>query len=264
VGYCLLIGFLAGSAIAAFRDASAPLWRKLSGCAMIALAIVGGLYGFLTVMRNRDWRSRAALDAADLSAHPRSCKLLAQMGHSALERREPDVALDFAKRALAVHPGFASAWRISGLARWQQDDKDGALLDLKRSFELGGANDEQANVVVTDAFASRGDYRQAIGLLRRLVDINPLAATAHNNLAWYLITAEPADLRDPQAARTHAEQAVRLRPEEPEFLDTYVSVLMALDRKDEATRALRDRLPQIPETEPRRADLVKRLSELEH
>jgi tetratricopeptide (TPR) repeat protein len=93
------------------------------------------------------------------------------------------------------------------------------------------------------------------------VQNHPKAAAPRNNLAWYLLTAQPPDLRDLQSALQLAQQAVDLEPGAGDFLDTYAAVLEGLGRHAEAQRAIKDGLARIPPNDPARAELLCKLQE---
>lgn len=71
---------------------------------------------------------------------------------------------------------------------------------------------------------------EAVRTYERALATNDRLPLAQNNLAWALATG----LDRPADALAHARRAVELRPEEPEFHDTLVEVLLRLGREDEA------------------------------
>jgi serine/threonine protein kinase/WD40 repeat protein len=64
-----------------------------------------------------------------------------------------------------------------------------------------------------------GKIGEAIGMLRRAVDVSPNLAEIRNNLAWLLVTA-PGPLRNPGEALEHARRAVELAPGQGIYLNT--------------------------------------------
>jgi Tfp pilus assembly protein PilF len=63
------------------------------------------------------------------------------------------------------------------------------------------------------------DHAQALRLLRQAVQAYPDHATAHEALAWYLLTG-PTPIRHPPTALRHAQRAVELQGDRAAFLNT--------------------------------------------
>ncbi len=68
--------------------------------------------------------------------------------------------------------------------------------------------------------------------------------------------------RDLSAALRYAEEAIALSPGQGDFIDTYVTVLLELDRRSEAARALQRLLPTIHSNDPYRSPLADKLEQL--
>ena len=171
-------------------------------------------------------------------------------------------AVEDAEKAIAILPEYGTAWCVMGLAQWQLGETDQALTSFDRFFRLGGLRHAQAPMAVAAILQSRGDYRGAIELLEKAAVANPDAAIVRNNLAWYLLTAEPVELRDAAAASAYARSAVELAPGQGDIIDTYISALAALGRHAEAAHELERLLPTVADADPYRAALSERLAEL--
>ena len=259
VGVCMLAGLVVWAGIQHVQGA-VPARRRLAAGGLLMAAVVAWCGGAAwTVVRNRDFALGADLNAADLRTNPRSARLWCSVAADALNGRRYGAALEHAQRAVEIVPEYARAWRIAGLAHWGLQEPDPAL---RRSIELGAPDDENVVIVVANILKSRGDYRAAIELLEACVARRPESATALNNLAWYLITAEPARLRDPERALPYAERAARLNPTAGDILDTQVAVLLALGRREEARRILTEGLRRIAPDDPYRAGLLEKAKEL--
>ena len=262
VGVCMLAGLVVWAGIQHVQGA-VPARRRLAAGGLLMAAVVAWCGGAAwTVVRNRDFALGADLNAADLRTNPRSARLWCSVAADALNGRRYGAALEHAQRAVEIVPEYARAWRIAGLAHWGLQEPDPALGCLRRSIELGAPDDENVVIVVANILKSRGDYRAAIELLEACVARRPESATALNNLAWYLITAEPARLRDPERALPYAERAARLNPTAGDILDTQVAVLLALGRREEARRILTEGLRRIAPDDPYRAGLLEKAKEL--
>lgn len=259
-GFCMLVGMWSGAAIRTLPVAARRWHSTLAAVGLIAVAAIGICYSARTVRRNLDFRSETILNANDLRANPDSSRLWAAVAGNALDAGDYEAAIRHATRATEIYPESPTAWRILGLAQLGAHNPDQALAFLLKSVSHGGADSEVAVVAIAQILKARGSYADAIAILEEFVASHEHAPVARNSLAWYLITAEPVELRDPRRALPHAERAVALEPTAGDFLDTYVSVLLALGRTEDATRVLRERLPGIPEDDPYRAELLERLN----
>ncbi len=264
-GFCLLVGGVAASWLQPAqeqRGTTGGRRRALAWSSWGILTVVAGVYAGLTVDRNRAWQSREGLDATDVKTQPRSCRLLSSTATDAVYAEDFVSARAYAERAIAIYPDQPGPWKVLGAVYWHEGSAERALRCLQKCFDHGGAGDEAAVVLATTIMNAMGDGAQAIRVLRQLVEQYPLAATALNNLAWCLLTAEPPELRDPQAALRYAETALRLRPRQGGIIDTCVAALLALQRRDEARALLERSLPHVPPDDPSRPDLETRLKEL--
>jgi tetratricopeptide (TPR) repeat protein len=137
-------------------------------------------------------------------------------------------------------------------------NQSGAALEaLLKSVEYGGGHDETVHVAIGQALRMKGDYRAAIEWLEAHAPLDRNAATVRNNLAWYLLTADPPELRDPARACRYAAEAVEIEPAAADLLDTYLAALHAAGRGAEAAAVLERRLPRIEGTAAREALLRK-------
>ena len=84
-------------------------------------------------------------------------------------------------------------------------------------------------------------HRQAIAGYRLRLEKNPNDVSACNNLAWKYLTA-PEPLRDPKAALTLAEKAVKLQPRNLEAANTLGLAYLRARRYREAVAVLRPNL----------------------
>ncbi|MEW6251081.1 MAG: tetratricopeptide repeat protein [Planctomycetota bacterium] len=263
-GFCMLAGwlFVRGArrlaGVTARRRAAAWGLRAALGAAVLIACSAA------TVVRNRDFRDNATLSAADVRTQPLSARLWRAMAGAAVSNRRFDAAVGYAAHAQAIYAEDPETWLTAAFAHWGRRDADAALACIQRSGQYGGAASEQLALLAGEILIVRGDYARAIAVLRRLVTKWPAnaTATAYNNLAWYLLTAEPVELRNPAEALEYARRAVALEPQAGDVLDTYVSALLALGRGAEARRVLDEALPRIPPTDAHRAGLVRKRAEL--
>lgn len=275
-GFCLLVGLGASAAWIAVRSPSArgsstpeapqpsltATRRVAAGAALIALAGAFVAGPVATVGRNRDWRSDAVLNAADLRAQPRSARLWTAVATDALNARQFQAAIAHAAQARTIDPTYPTPLRVAGLAHWQLAQVNDAFEALTTYERLGGERDEPLAVALADLYQARHETAAALKILRDFVHAQPRAAHARNNLAWLLLTAEPADLRDPAQAVIFARQAVALAPGAGDYVDTYIEALLTADRRAEARRELDRLIPTLSPRDPYRESLVKKRAAL--
>jgi hypothetical protein len=80
-------------------------------------------------------------------------------------------------------------------------------------------------------------YPEAIAELRRACDLDPFDPALLNSLAWIYATASPPS-RNPREARSLAEQAVRLEPNNTDYLDTLAEACYVSGRPADALAAI--------------------------
>lgn len=260
-GWCFLIVLGAAALVRQTRAASGGVARAGTGAVLVGLVAVGGLYGWLTVARNRVYSSAQTLNATDLATYPRSARLLTSVAADALKAGDLARAAELAQRAIAVTPDFSESWRVAGMALYGLGQPDQALAHLDQSFRLGSL-DEPALVAACNIMAARGDYARVLPILEGFVRESPLAVDARNALAWHLVTAQPSALRNPRRALEHMQSVLRQAPHVPEYLDTYVEVLLALGQRAEAMTTLEHWLGRAPAELPGREKLAARLAAL--
>jgi len=262
VGYCLFVGLTVEWVLKHVCQQGGRTRPIPAAILMLVLATVGAWYLYLTVNRNRDWRSGPALNAADLQTHPHASRLWWSVAGDTLNAGRFTETIKHAERAIEIYPHSSDAWSLAGLGYWRVGNADRALECLNRSFELGGLGVENAVVAAANVYKTRGGFGKAISLLSEHVAEKPTSATALNNLALYLVIAEPDSLRDPHGALPYIKAAHRMQPDQGDIVDTYLSVLLALDRKEEAIELLRRSLPIISPTDPCHRELASKLDQL--
>jgi len=275
IGFCMLAGLLLAAAVARWRTWQRPRadwpWRRrvlgdpggLVAAVWLVVFVVGvAWFGWLTVRRNRLWRTSGALVEHDFAIQPRSCRLLGAMARIRAGRGDPDGALELCKRALKIAPRFSRTWWTAAYAYRQKGINDEAFNCVRNALLLGAGGNPAAVGLAAELYVERGDYATAIRLLEKLLQYQPTSWEAQNNLASYLIEAKPPELRDPERALEHARMARKLNPHGAAPLETLVAVLVALGRREEALRTLTQALPDIRPDDPFRPLLEKHLRSL--
>lgn len=157
---------------------------------------------------------------------------------TAAVERHPD---DFALRLAAGHH-LAGAGRVEKArthleaARELEPESPWPLVALGRASRIAGEY-AAAREACDAALALDPDFYPAhrvlshvaqlapsealeIASYREMLRLDPDDATGHNNLAWILATAADEELWEPERAVHHAEEALRLEPDEAAFVNT--------------------------------------------
>lgn len=92
-------------------------------------------------------------------------------------------------------------------------------------------------------YASEWRNQRARELYERAVALEPSSPHAHNNFAWLLVQTE----QDPEVAVEQAEAALKLRPDQAEYLDTLAAAYCQVGRYREAREALGAAIELEPE-----------------
>jgi hypothetical protein len=88
-------------------------------------------------------------------------------------------------------------------------------------------------------YHKRGDLRETIKLYERVLSLDDSQPIALNNLAWILVTANEAEMRDKKRALALAQKAVALE-RSPVFLDTLAEALYANGFAAEAVETIKE------------------------
>ncbi len=272
-GFCLALG-------AGLRGGGSRGFVRGRGGLAVLLVLAGSVW---TVVRNRDFVSNVVLNARDVQTQPRSARLWTAFAADALNAGDYRAALERVGHATAITSADLRAWRVAARAHWSLGDDAAALQAVERASAVAGLTDLAVVVIAGDIYSRRAEYGRAIGILESYVrgevvgsagtpepdadvraarDLLPDAPAIYNNLAWYLLTATPVELRDPARALGYAARALELDPNAGDVLDTYVSALLSLGRRADARRMLEERLPRLSRDDPQRAGLERRLREL--
>ncbi len=141
-----------------------------------------------------------------LAVDPNFSEAVADLAWGYYTRRERDIALEYAQKAIALDPMSGSAFSLLAVSLEQYHaHQDETRAAYERAAELS-PNDpdvliEYASFLVEEV----GDNPKAIRIGKRTVAIDPSNASFHGRLGYILLNAG-----DVRAAATHLREAIRL------------------------------------------------------
>ena len=150
-------------------------------------------------------------------------------------------AIALCEHALGLQPEHAGALQLLGFWRLQQARWAEAIDLCHAARQAGGDNPELLNNLAT-AYYRSGDLRRAANALTTALKSDPDHADTHLNLASLLL-----EVRQPAAARAHAERALAISPRRYESLLGMGLLCRAEDRFGEALRWLAEAESVAPE-----------------
>ena len=215
---------------------------KWTGTALVCAFIL--MLAILTFLRGRIWRDDLTFFREMVQASPASHKGHGSLGIAYLERGEMDAAIrelreaarlepgsaislhnlasalirrgDFSEaaghleRVLEIDPGFVEAHYHRALIKARQEKVEEAVQGLRRSLDLN-PNFIPSHLLLGALYRVRGEPDAAAKEFRAVLRLAPANAKAHLNLAEVLLK----DRGDCNGARTHFQQLLRLRPDDP-------------------------------------------------
>jgi Flp pilus assembly protein TadD len=149
-----------------------------------------------------------------LEREPNNGLMLANLATIELQEDKLAAAEQHITTALAQSPNDAYNLATLGYLKLRQEKYDEALNVLSRAAERDPKNPEIQNYLGV-TLSHQGQRMQAEAALRKAIQINPLYAPAHNNLAVIYLTQKPPS---PLLARWHYQKAVADgQPRNPDF-----------------------------------------------
>ncbi len=136
---------------------------------------------------------------------------------------------------------YAVAAEKAGRFEWLGEALDDSMLHARRALALG-YHDENIYKHLSEVYARKTAYPQAIRALDTALRLNPLRDDMANNLAYYL--TESGTRLDEAIAL--ARGAVTRTPQDPTYLDTLGWALVRAGRMAEARAALGKALRLLP------------------
>jgi protein O-mannosyl-transferase len=198
-GFCLLVALL--------WVALEKRYKRLSWT-MLALVLL--VFAGRTFARNRDWKDNFTLYSAAVSAVPQSAKMHANLGGELLQRNQLEAAANEFQTALRIYPPYPEAMEFYGLVQSRLGQNQQARQTLEKSLTLIGKDNINYSftaVNLAGVLMELGANDQALKLLDDVIATTPDYSRAWSNRAVIHLQSG-----DRSAARSDAEQALRLDP----------------------------------------------------
>jgi protein O-mannosyl-transferase len=202
-GFCLLI---------------ALLWiffeQRSRRAAWAVLTVVLLLLAGRSVARNRDWRDNYSLFKAGVQAVPGSAKMHAGLGEQYAERDELDAARRELEMALRIFPDYPQTMGVLAVVESRQGHDQKSIELFEKELAMTPKTDHDYDLVLV-GFAAQlikaNQNDRALEMLNEVVQTSPGNPRAWANRA--VILYQRGQL---QAARSDAERALQLEPNNPQ------------------------------------------------
>ena len=156
-----------------------PLHRRRAvALAVAVVACVAVALGFLTVLRNRDYRSDLAISDDTVRKRPDNARAYVNRGNAYAARGNSDRALADFSRAIELNPGLAEAYNNRGSLYRRTGDYDRAVQDFTKALSLR-PDTAEAYSNRADAWNALGQYAQAVQDCDKALALNPGLAQAY-------------------------------------------------------------------------------------
>lgn len=146
--------------------------------------------------------------------------------------KENDIAeqVRLSEKLLEVQPSSQTVLQLA--EAYLQSGQAGLRETLLEGWLHEHPGDPAVSLVLAKSYGDAGRPRDAVNLLRPLVEQHPGNTVFINNLAWHLREVDPAE------AVVFAEKAYSAEPENSSILDTYAMVLARNGQFEQALRVL--------------------------
>jgi len=208
------------------------LIRKPQGVVLGGLASGLGisLFMFMTIQRNRDYRSALTIWEDTVEKRPANARARDNLGIALAQQGRVQEAIGQYEQSLRIKPNSASAHYNLGNALFQAGKTPDAIRQYEEALRIDPA-DVKAHTKLGNVLQQLGRVEEAIGQYQQALQLQPEYAAAHNNLAVALM----AQGRLPEAIEQY-EQALRIKPD---FADAHCNLGFALEKAGRIQEAIR-------------------------
>ena len=224
------------------------------GC--VASATVATLFTFLTIQRNRDYRSSLTIWQDTVAKGPNNARAHNNLGLPLAQLGRLQEAMGHYEQALRLKPDYAEAQNNVGGILMKQGRLEEAIGHYEQSLRIR-PNYAEAHYNLGNALLKAGKLPEAIEHWEQALRFKPDFAVAHNDLGAALIRQGRL-----QEAIEHCEQALRLQPDYAEAHNNLGVALAQLGRMPEAIGHWEQALQINPEYADAHCNLGRALEKL--
>ncbi|MFA4985210.1 MAG: protein kinase [Candidatus Brocadiia bacterium] len=217
------------------------------------------LYAVYTIEHSQAMLKRALelIDSA-IAADPKSVDARIDKAGILMAMRDVEGCLKVINEGLALDPANPLLQRHLGSVLFAQGKLDEAEAAYKKCI-AGNSRDSLVYLGLGNIYKAQQRLKEAEAAILKSLEISPLLAEAHNNLAWLYSTTTDPGFRKPKEAIEHALTACRLTAySNPDWLDTLAHAYAADDNLAKAVEVEAKAL----EIAPDRTDIADYLVEL--
>ena len=211
--------------------------------AAIAIGVVAVILGGLTVHRNRQFRSAAALWTDTIAKWPGNARAWYNRGYFFQGQGKTDAALADYARSLELNPRYVNPMVNRAKIHFDRRDLPAAAADLDAALAL---LPDWPEILTRRAMIRRllGRHAEAALDLEHAARLEPENAVFMNELAWVLATATDETVRDPARALALAQRAAGLTDQDYHALDTLAAAHAAGGQFETARTLAREAVAQ--------------------
>jgi len=230
--------YLPLAAVAALSSCTA--WALLGRRSLPLLAAAAAVLGWLTLERNRVYRTELSLWSDTVAKSPASILGHNNLGHALFQAGRNEEAQREFEAVLALNPGYPEGHYNFGSALLEQGRPAEAIAPFQEALRLlpSYAN---AHNNLGSALYQTGRADEAMREYGEAIRLNPDHPKAHYNLALALIDRN----RLPEAA-SQLEESLRVTPDDIKAHNNLGNVLLQIGRTAEAVQQYREALRLDP------------------
>jgi len=182
---------------------------------IILIILITGMFTFLTIQRNTEWKDSFTLYTKDLEKNPLGTKPNEGLALEYKRAGDYDNAIKYASRAIKLSKENYKAYEIIGTSYAYKKDYEKAIFFYKFTLEL--RNDYYlANNNLGLVYSYIKDFNNSVYYLKRAIESNPNLAKAHHDIATIYAKIEEFELADEEF-----KKAIEINPYEEEYKKNY-------------------------------------------
>jgi len=222
VAFSLIAALLLEQVVRKFQPGAKELLK--SGLLWVIVAPVCGIFIWMTINRNTEWRDNYTIALADVQKSPENARLNFYVGNvlsSDIAQQAPDPesrlnvikdAIPYLQKAVAIYPGYELAQTTLGMAFLNLQMLDSAEFHHNQALKVDSMNSNALNGLAGIYFMKK-EYAKAKDILLRDIKLNPYNPSIVFNLGNNYLNLHAFD-----SAEYYYRKALALNPNQIESL----------------------------------------------